>query len=111
MSKHFYSHLIEIESTVIELEKLDLTEDEKRHLATLIDTTLHHTILDAVMSELSEEDKKQFLEYLFANDNQKIWKHLNDKVENIEQKIKQTAVDVHKELKVDIKEAEKIKNK
>ncbi|OGE29351.1 hypothetical protein A2867_03290 [Candidatus Daviesbacteria bacterium RIFCSPHIGHO2_01_FULL_40_11] len=103
--KQFYSHLIEIESIVVELDKMDLTEEQKVHLTGLIDSSLHHTILDAVLSELSPQDKRVFLNHLQDGDHSKIWKFLNEKVDNIEDKIKTTADDLKEELKKDLKEA------
>src|SRR3990167_1424953 len=89
--KYFYTHLIEIESIIVELDKLDLSDDQRIHLTGLIDSSLHHTILDAVLSELKPVDKRIFLTHLQENDHSKIWKFLNEKVENIEDKIKKTA--------------------
>ena len=103
--KHFYTHLIEIESVIVELDKLDLSEEQKIHLTGLIDSSLHHTILDAVLSELSLEDKRVFLNHLQEDDHDKIWKLLNEKVENIEDKIKKVADDLKTEIEKDLKEA------
>lgn len=109
MKKQFYGHLIEIESIIVGLDKLDLTEDQKIHLAGLIDSSLHHTILDAVLSELSPEDKRAFFNYLKEADHGKIWQFLNNKVDNIEEKIKKAADDLKEEFKSDLKEAGKKK--
>ena len=103
--KHFYSELIEIQSIIIELDNMNLSDKEKTHLAHLFDSTLHHTILDAVLSELSPEDKEKFLEHLSKEENDKIWELLNSKVDNIEEKIKKTAEDLKKEMHKDIKES------
>ncbi len=84
---------------------MDLSQKEKTHLAHLLDSTLHHTILDAVLSELSEEDKKKFMEHLSREENDKIWELLNSKVDNIEEKIKKTAEELKREMHKDIKEA------
>lgn len=105
--KYFYSHLIEIDSLFIELDKLELTDEEKHHLAELIDANLHHTILDTILSQLPEEDKQKFMEHLSNNDKEKIWEHLNTKVENIEEKIKNAAADIKKLMHQDIEEAKK----
>lgn len=103
--KHFYSHLITVESIVMELDKLNLSLDQKAHLSTLIDSSLHHTVLDAVLSELSPEDKKVFLNHLKEDDKGKIWQFLNEKVDNIEDKIKKAAEDLKSEMHKDLKEA------
>lgn len=102
--KHFYSHLITVESIVTELDKLDLSLDQKTHLTTLIDSSLHHTILDAVLSELAPKDKKVFLDHLKKDDKGKVWQFLNEKVDNIEEKIKKAADDLKEELHKDLKE-------
>ncbi|MBI2196335.1 hypothetical protein HYU45_01855 [Candidatus Daviesbacteria bacterium] len=107
--KQFYSHLIEVESLIVELDKLDLTGEQKIHLAGLVDSSLHHTVLDAVLSELSPEDKKAFLYHLRDADHNKIWQFLNTKVNNIEEKIKKAAGDLKEELRKDLREAGKKK--
>lgn len=110
MSKYFYSHIIDIESLVVELDKLDLEDHEKLHLSELVDSSLHNTVLDAILSELSEEDKKIFLKHLENDEvHEKIWEHLNSKVDNIEEKIKIAADSLKEDLDKDLKEAHKLK--
>ncbi len=105
MNKRFYSHIIEIESVLVELDAIDLTEKQRVHLASLIDSSIHHTVLDVILSQLSDEDKKIFIDYLSRNDHEKIWEHLNEKVDNIEEKIKDAAEELKEQIKKDIKEA------
>lgn len=105
--KHFYSHLVEFETLHIELSKLDLSEDQQEHLKELIDSSTHHAILDAILSELSEEDKVIFLSHLAADEHMKVWEHLLTKVDNIEEKIKLAAESLKKELHKDIEEVKK----
>lgn len=106
MSKtFFYSNLVEIESIIVELDKLDLSDEQKIHLASLIDSSLHHTVLDAILSELPSHDKRVFLAHLKENDHGKIWQFLNEKVDHIEDKIKKAAEDLKIELHKDLKEA------
>lgn len=106
--RYFYSHLIEIDSLTFELDQMDLSDKEKKHLADLIDINLHNTILDAIFSELSEEDKKAVIEHLKDNKHSEVWSLLNERVEGIEDKIKAAAETVKKELHEDIKEAAKL---
>lgn len=101
----WYTHLIEIESVTEELDKMDLSAEEKLHLAHLVDSSLHHTILDAVLSQLSNEDKEVFLRHLEGKNHDQIWQFLNDKVQDIEEKIQNTAEEFKKILKKDLKEA------
>src|SRR5437868_2798884 len=107
--KYFYSHLIEIDSLTSELDKMGLSADEKLHLGQLLDANLHHTILDAILSELSESDKRVFIQHVTEGDHEKIWKFLNEKASGIEDKIKKAAKGLKEELHDDIKEARKLK--
>lgn len=104
MKRHFYSHLVETDSLVIEINKLELEDHERAHLISLVDSNLHHAVLDAILSELTKEDKRVFLIHLAREDNDKIWEHLNSRVDKIEEKIKKAAEDLKNELHKDIKE-------
>lgn len=105
MKKHFFSHLVEIDTIHLEIEELNLEEEQKKEIKQLIEDSLYHTILDAILSELSEEDKKTFLSHIVEDNHDKIWKLLNTKIENIDEKIKQAADAVKKELHKDIRES------
>lgn len=109
MNKHFYSHLIETSTVSLALGDMELSQEERLELISLAHDNLHHAILDAVLSELSENDKKLFLQHLAIDDHDKIWELLKKKVVNIEEKIKQTADTLKKELHSDIAEANKKK--
>ena len=106
--KYFFSHLIEIESIIIELDKLDLSKEQKIHLTSLIDSSLHHTVLDAVLSELSDQDKRVFLNHLQEDNHDKIWKFLNEKIDKVEDKIKAIADDLKVKLHKDLQKAKKL---
>lgn len=103
--KHFYSHLIEFESLQIELNEMRLSAEEREHLLSLAQSNLHHTVLDAILSELSEDDKKMFLTHVASEDHGKTWEFLFKKIDNIEEKIKKAADLLKQELHKDIKEA------
>lgn len=105
----FYSHLIEIDSIILELDKMNLSEEEKLHLAQVVDSTIHHTILDALLSELSESDRRVFIQHLNSGSHDRIWEFLNDKIDGVEDKIKKVAEDLKKELHRDLREAHKRK--
>lgn len=103
----FYSHLINIDSLIFELEELNLTKGQKTEIALLIDSTLHHAILDAVLSELTVQEKYLFLRHYRDDDSSKIWGLLNKRIDNIEDKIKLVSSEIKKELIKEIKEAKK----
>jgi len=105
MGKHFYSHIIETATLSVELGEMDLSKVERRHLIELAENNIHHAILDAILSELSEENKKIFLSHLAKEEHDKVWEHLRKNINNIEEKIKKIAEDLKKELHKDIKES------
>src|SRR5260221_8129913 len=95
---YFYSHLIETDSLVVALNELKLSDEEKTHLLGIVQSSLHHAILDAILSELSDKDKKTFVDYVEENNNEKIWKFLNGKIQGIESKIQKAAEDLKKKV-------------
>lgn len=109
IQKQFYSHIVDTSTITLSLGEMDLAQEERVYLISLVEGNLHHAIVDAVLSELGEEDKKEFLLHLHSNEHGKIWDLLNNKVENIEDKIKKAAEDLKKELHKDIEEAKKKK--
>lgn len=107
MKSLFYSHLIEIETIISELDKMDLSNEEKLHLANLLDSSLHHTILDAILSQLQDQDKRVFMQHVTEGNNEKIWQFLNNKIEGVEDKIKKAAESLKAELHRDLRETKK----
>jgi len=109
---YFYSHLIKIESLLIKLDELELEPHHKKHLAALVDSTIHTTVLDLILDKLSSEDKKTFLQELSKDpEDKKIMEFLNSKVENIEQEIFQTVEKLKDELHQDITETKRLHSK
>lgn len=108
MNTYFYSHLVSLDSIDLDLDTLNLTKEEKKHLMDLAHSNLHNAIVDTILSELSENDKKTFLRHLAMDDHIKIWNHLNENVQKIEEKITKTAEELKNELRTDYKS---LKNK
>lgn len=107
--KHFYHHLIEIDSIHLALDELDLSPDEKNDLIIIVDDNIHHVVLDTVMSELEHNDKKAFLALVLADDHNEIWDLLAEKVHDAEGKIKKSVMNLIEKLHEDIREAHKKK--
>lgn len=103
--KHFYTHLVETSSISLALGDIDLTPEERKELITLVEVNMHKTIMDLVLSQLSEEDKKQFLLHVAHDHHERIWNLLKEKTDNIEEKIQKAAVDLQQQLHKDIVEA------
>lgn len=105
--KHFYSHIIDWSSITLEIGNLDMEHDERVHLLSLAESNIHHAVLDAILSELRERDKRKFLEHLHSDNHDEIWKLLNSRIENVEEKVIKAAEDIKKELHKDIKTVQK----
>src|SRR4051812_27829575 len=97
--KHFYTHLVENTDITLELAELDLTADERVHLISLVEANIHTTVVDTVLSELSEEDKKTFLKNLALDNHEETLNHLNEKISGVEEKILNAITEVKRELK------------
>lgn len=104
MKKQFYSHIVEVETIYVALDGLTLSDGEKNHLKEVIDTNMYHTILDVVLSELPEQDRKMFLDKLAEDDHEKTMDFLQKRILNIEDKIKRVAKELVSELHQDVKE-------
>lgn len=104
MEKHFYSHIIDIEKLLEALNTLEISWGEREELFQIAHSHIHHTIMDLILSELSDEDQEILIELMSNDDNDKIWNHLNNKIENIEQKITTAAHTIRDELHQDILE-------
>jgi hypothetical protein len=102
--KYFYTHIIDTSILSIELADMEMAPKERLHLLSLIDSNIHHEILDLILSKLNPTDKKIFLAHVASDNHDKVWKFLKGKIRNVEEEIKKTAEDVKNELHKDIKE-------
>lgn len=107
MKKHFYHSVVETSSISLAIAEMDMDKEERKHLISLVEENLHHAILDAVLSELSDKDKQEFIELFAEGRDEEIWALLKDRVDNIEDKIKITSEDLKKELHKDIEDSKK----
>lgn len=107
LNNYFYSHLVDLDSLFSELDVLDLTAEQKKELKNLAREHVHQTVIDTILSQLSETDKKRFLELVALGESEKIWKHLNEKAKKVEEKIRDASEQIKKELKEDIAKVKK----
>ena len=107
LNNYFYSHLVDLYSLFGELDLLSLTKAERKELESLAHSHVHQAILDTILSHLTDDDKKKFLELVVLGDSDKIWSHLHERVEKIEEKIKDASEQIKKELKEDIAKVKK----
>lgn len=86
--KHYYSHIIDIQSIHIEIDGMDLNDKEKEELFDLIEKSMHHKVTHTVLDHLSEEDRKLFLKHIALEEHDSLWDLLREKVSNVEEKVK-----------------------
>lgn len=103
--KHFYDEVIEIESVYMALDELPLSDIEKAELKDLVESQLHHTILDLILSQLSPQDKKEFIQLHASKKHDEVWELLNNRIDGVENKIKKTAGELKRKLHGDINSA------
>lgn len=102
---HFYHSIVSMESLRVRLDLFEFSTQEREKLMEVAERTLHHSILDLVLSELNEEDKKLFLAHHASENHDEVWRLLKGNVKNIEKKIKTVAESVSQKLHNDLKKA------
>lgn len=109
MSKIFYDHLVIREEIIQELDKYVLTVEEREELIRLADETLHHQVLNVILSHLPKEKHPEFLtKFHRSPGDETILEYL--KVEtsvDIEKEIREEAERVKKEILAEIKRSNK----
>lgn len=109
--KHFYSHLVEIESVIVILEELDLSPSQKNHLATLIDSSFYHLVLDISLSHLDDPSDKYLFVQILSEDSAdpRLMEILISKGEDIEEKLRKAVSELKDEIHQELKQAKLIK--
>lgn len=109
MSKVFYDRYIEFEEIEVEMKGLELSAEEKEELNHLIDETIHHRVLDRVLTHLPKEHHEHFLEKFHnAPHDESLINYLDEKIEqSVEEHIKDEMDKLKKEILEDLKAAKK----
>ncbi len=108
MAKIFYDHLIYIDEVVAELDKHKISVEERQELIELTDQTLHHEALNIILKNLPIEKHEEFLSMFHKSPgDSKLLDFLKTDVADIEDKIRETAIQVKKDLLAEIKRATK----
>lgn len=106
--RYFYSHLVAIETITEKLDELDMSDKQRKHLADLIDSTIHQEVLDIIFGRLTDTDKLLFIESLKKDPSDpEIMKLLNEKAGDIEDEIKKTVTKIKNELHTDVETAKR----
>ncbi len=109
MSKLFFDHLIEFEEVEIELNGLDISSEEKKELEQLVDSMVHHRVIDRILTHLPRHHHAEFIDRfhkapydpkLLSWINQKIEatveKHVKDEIKKLKQEILEDIHSSHK---------------
>lgn len=104
-TKHFYSFLVETTHITIELGDLNLSQEERVHLLSLIDANIHSSVVKEVLENLDAEDKKVFLKNLVSDNHETVWSHLKLKIKDAESLVKKTIEETISEMSNDIKQS------
>lgn len=105
MSKIFYDHLVLREEVTIELDKYNLAREEREELIQLVDETLHHQVLNTILTHLPKEKHREFLEKFHQAPHDE---KLLDYIKNFEEEIIKTAKKIKSELLSEIKKSAKV---
>lgn len=104
MSKLFYDHLIEFEEIEIELTNLKLAGQEKEEIHQMIEESVHYRVMRRILDHLPAEHHQEFLDRFHqAPYHEDLLTFLKEKVENIEELIKEEISFLKKELLSDLK--------
>jgi len=106
--KHFYSHLIQVNDITLDLGELEMSQEERLHLLSLLNANIHSTVINTVLSQLNEKEKKVFLANLLLNDHEKTLKHIRENSKDFEEKISDAVYKLIKEMQEDIKNVKKL---
>ncbi len=108
MSKIFYDHLVYREEIIAELDKHQVTIEEREEIVQLVDETIHHHVLDVILTNLPKDKHEEFLvKFLNTPFDDKLLDYLKKQIKDIEEKIQKEAKTIKAELLAEIKRAQK----
>ena len=109
MSKLFFDHLVVLEEVDSEIKKIAETKEEREELWGLIDESVHHRVLDAILDKLPHSHHEEFLEKFHKSPHDEtLMDYLKEKIgENIEEILKAEIGDLAFGILSDLREKKK----
>jgi hypothetical protein len=102
----FYDHLTNLSEIDRELEELIVEHHEKAHLLEIVDSALHHSVMETILTELPAEHHQHFLrEFAIRPHDKDHLVYLIQFSPDIESKIRTKAESTKKKFKEEIKKA------
>ena len=105
MAHYFYTHIVDPSDIHRELDILDIEPHERNHLTLILESSLHHHIVDIILTELSDDHKKAFLMHMADDNHDGMWEIVEAGIDNPEQKIKECLDSFKNEIMKDIQAA------
>jgi hypothetical protein len=105
MTTYFYEHIISPDDLYKELEVLDLTDSERNHIVMIVQSTMHHVIMDVILEKLHDDHKHIFLLHIAEDNHEKVWELLREHLHEPEGLILSAIETLKIELLQDIQEA------
>lgn len=106
MKQIFYDHLVIREDIEIELDRYKIDLNDREEILRLADETLHHEVLNVILTKLPKEKHHQFLTHFHKNPaDPKLLTDLKKDIADIEEEIKKVAARVKKEILSEVKKA------
>ncbi len=100
MAKIFYDHLVVHEEITAELDKYNIRVEEKEELIQLVDQTLHHHVLDVILTHLPKEKHEEFLtKFHKAPHDESLLDYIKDFEEEIIKEAKKVKLELLAEIK------------
>lgn len=99
--KYLFEEIIQIKTVHLKLNEMDLADQEKEELLEIMKSTVHHKVIDLILSELTDEEKEIFLEGVSTGQmdkNKQYLSVLKDRINNLEAKIKEKVKEAEAEL-------------
>lgn len=108
MAKIFYDHLTLVEEVVVELDKYQLSDDEKEELVRIVDENMHTEVLHTILTLLPKEKHEKFLRDFHSSPGEiRHLEFLKNEIEDVEKEIENVAKRVKREILAEIKRAKR----
>lgn len=106
MKQIFYDHLVLREDIEVELDHYKIDINDREEILRLADETLHHEVLNVILTRLPKEKHQKFLTHFHKNPSDpKLLVELKKDIADIEEEIKKIAAKIKKEILQEIKRA------
>jgi hypothetical protein len=70
---YFYAHLVNPDDITKHMELLEMTDAERNHLLMIVQSTLHHKVIDLILEELHDDHKHVFLKHIVEENHDGVW--------------------------------------